>query len=247
MKKTLLSLLMFAVLSVASIAQDASDEALLSAMDEARFLASTSFAMTVEVVADRPDGSNQALVQLFFKEKDGESFSRIEFIQPEDMAGEVFVSGPDGTFLWNPDLISPLKISDRQEVFGDASVAETVGIRFAKDYALVSRQAITSADGSAALEVKLEANAADVAFQSATVTVDPDTFRPLRLRLFAFGGDPINDVTFEQYDELDGDAFVARQLIESQFAEANKTLLTITSIEAKDLSDDLFDPAKLGQ
>jgi len=246
-KKVLIALLLLAALGVSSTAQDVSDSALLQAMDEARFLSSTSFTITVEVVADRPDGSNQALVQLFFKQKDGQSLSRIEFLQPEDMAGEVFVSGPEGTFLWNPDLIGPLKTSGRQAVFGDASVAETVGIRFSGHYTVASRQATTLDDGSAALEVKLVATAPDVAFQSATVVVDSQAFRPLKMRLFALGGDPINDVTFERYDDLDGDTFAAKQLIESQFIKANKTLLTITSIAAKELSDDLFDPSKLGQ
>ena len=249
MKRLALALLMLSLIAVGSLAQDVTDEALLRAMDDARFLDATTFTMTVEVVADRPDGTSQALIQLYFKTRPGgQELFRIEFLQPEDMAGEVFVSTPEGTFLWNPDLVMPLKISDRQEVFGDASVAETAGVRFGNgDYKVISRQPVTLEDGTPALEITLEATAANVAFQSVTLWVTPDSFQPLRMRLFALGGDPINDVTFEEYGELNGDSYAARQLIESQFVEGSKTLLTITTIEAKELSDDLFDPDKLGQ
>lgn len=249
MRRLSLALIMLFMTACGTAAQDVTDDMLLRAMDDARFLDATTFSMTVEVVADRPDGTSQALIQLYFKTRaDGEELFRIEFLQPEDMAGEVFVSTPEGTFLWNPDLVMPLKVSDRQEVFGDASVAETAGIRFGNgDYKVASRQPVTLEDGAPALEVHLEATAAAVAFQSATLAVTPDSFRPLRMRLFALGGDPINDVTFEEYGALNEDAYAARQLIESQFVEGSKTLLTITTIEAKELSDDLFDPDKLGQ
>lgn len=249
MKKIFLSLLIITALSAGSVAQDISDEALLEAMDAARFLDATSLSFTSEVVADRPDGSSQALVQLFFKENEaGEQFSRIEFLQPEDMAGEVFITTPEGTFLWNPDLFSPLKVSDGQSVFGDASVAETAGIRFNNgDYAVASREDITLEDGSAGLDVTLEATASDVAFQSVLVTVNSATLQPVKMRLFALGGEPINDVTFEEYGDLDSDVYVVRQLIESQFVEGNKTLLTITSISKDELDDALFDPEQLGE
>lgn len=249
MKKATLFLWVAMCLAVGSAAQEVSDQDLLKAMDDARFLDATTFTMTVEVIADRPDGTSQALVQLYFKTTaEGEEVFRIEFLQPEDMAGEVFVSTPEGTFLWNPDLVMPLKVSDRQEVFGDASVAETAGIRLGNgDYKVTSRQSATLEDGTPVLEVQLDATAPAVAFQSVMLDVTPDTFQPLRMRLFALGGDPINDVTFEEYGDLNGDAYVTRQLIESQFVEGDKTLLTITSIEAKELSDDLFDPEKLGQ
>lgn len=249
MKKLVLLVLAVTLLAAGGVAQDVSDQDLLDAMDAARFVESTSFTFTVEVVADRPDGTDQALVQLFFKENaNGDQLFRIEFLQPEDMAGEVFVTNPDGTFLWNPDLVTPLKVGGGQEVFGDASVAETAGIRFANgDYSVASRTEVVLEDGTPALEVALEATSPQVVFQSAAVVVDPTDFKPLRMRLFALGGDPINDVTFEEYGDLNGDSYAARQLIESQFIEGNKTLMTITSIEAKALSDDLFDQNKLGQ
>jgi hypothetical protein len=71
--------------------------------------------------------------------------------------------------------------------------------------------------------------------------------RPIKARLFALSGDPLNDVTYQEYATLDKDEYVKKQLIENQLIKTNKTLLTITKIEAKDLPNDLFDPNKLGK
>lgn len=234
---------------IGSVAQNApTDDQLLEAFDKARFVEAPSFTITVETVADRPDGTKQAVVQLFFKEIKGERYARIEFLAPEDLKGQVYVSTPQGVFFWQPGLATPLKVSGRQQVFGDSSVAETVGIQFQKYYKIKVRKEITLPGNKPGLEVELEATDKSTAFQKATVTAEKGTLRPVKARLFALSGDPLNDVTYQEYAALENkDEYVKKQLIENQLIKTNKTLLNITKIEAKDLPDDLFDPTKLGK
>lgn len=246
-KFALAVLLALTVWGASSLARtNPTDDQLLDSFDKARFLEAKSFTITVEVVADRPDGTKQATVQLFFKEIKGERYARIEFLAPEDMKGQVYLNTPQGVFFYQPGLASPLKISGRQQVFGDASVAETVGIQFKKDYKVKARRN-TTLNGKPALEVDLTATEKSIAFQSATVTADATTLKPLKARLFALSGDPLNDVTYQEYAELDKDSYLKKQLIENQLIKTNKTLLNITKTEAKDFPDDLFDPSKLGK
>jgi|GEM_PF-7106672 len=148
MKKLfLLSVLVLVGWTVGSVAQDDAqeamgDEALLGQMDFQRFAAyfnpelpSTTF--TVELRAERPDGSKEATVQVSFKfDQEGQGGARIDYLTPEELAGDVFVIKGDDIFFWNPDLIEPLKVNGRFEVFGDATVAEVVGIGFQGDYAI---------------------------------------------------------------------------------------------------------------
>jgi hypothetical protein len=236
------------VFTIGLVAQPApTDDQLLEAFDKARFVESPSFTMTVEVVADRPDGTKQAVVQLYFKEIDGKRYARIEFLAPEELKGQVYVSTPEGTFFWQPGLATPLKVSGRQQVFGDSSVAETVGVRFNGDYKIKSRKDVTLPGNKAGLEVELEATEKSVAFQKVTVTAEKTTLRPIKARLFALSGDPLNDVSYQEYATVDKDEYVKKQLIENQLIKTNKTLLTITKIEAKELPNDLFDPNKLGK
>ncbi|MCS6902655.1 MAG: outer membrane lipoprotein-sorting protein [Candidatus Bipolaricaulota bacterium] len=236
------------LIGLASVGQQApTDEQLLEALDKARFVEATSFTMTVEVVADRPDGTKQAVVQLYFKEINKKRYARIEFLAPEDLKGQVYVSTPDGVFFWQPGLATPLKVSGRQQVFGDSSVAETVGIQFKGDYKIRTRKDVTLPGNRPAWELDLEATDKSVAFQRATVTAERATLRPVRARLFALSGDPLNDVSYQEYALLEKDEYVKKQLIENQLIKTNKTLLTITKIEAKDLPNDLFDPSRLGK
>ncbi len=245
----LVAALAAAVFGIGLVAQPVpTDDQLLEAFDKARFIESPSFTMTVEVIADRPDGTKQAVVQLSFKEINGKRYARIEFLAPEELKGQVYVSTPEGTFFWQPGLATPLKVSGRQQVFGDSSVAETVGIQFKNDYKIKSRKDVTLPGNKAGLEVELEATDKSVAFQKVTVTADKATLRPLKARLFALSGDPLNDVSYQEYGTLENkDEYVKKQLIENQLIKTNKTLLTITKIEAKDLPNDLFDPNKLGK
>ncbi|MDW8140726.1 MAG: outer membrane lipoprotein-sorting protein, partial [Candidatus Bipolaricaulota bacterium] len=144
-------------------------------------------------------------------------------------------------------LATPLKVSGRQQVFGDSSVAETVGIQFKGDYKIRTRKDVTLPGNRPAWELDLEATDKSVAFQRATVTAERATLRPVRARLFALSGDPLNDVSYQEYALLEKDEYVKKQLIENQLIKTNKTLLTITKIEAKDLPNDLFDPSRLGK
>lgn len=243
----LMAVLAAAVSGIVLVAQTPSDDQLLEAFDRARFVESPSFTMTVEVVADRPDGTKQAIVQLYFKDIKGKRYARIEFLAPEELKGQVYVSTPDGVFFWQPGLATPLKVSGRQPVFGDSSVAETVGIQFKGDYRVKARRDVTLPGNKPGWELELEATNRSVAFQKALITADKTTLRPLKARLFALSGDPLNDVTYQEYAALEKDEYVKKQLIENQLIKTNKTLLTITKIEAKDLPDDLFDPNKLGK
>lgn len=248
MKKLLrFMLLVLVAWVVASLAQTIPDEQLLQALDDARFLQADSFAITVKVIAERTDGTTEALVKLSFKEIEGELYSRIEFLEPEELAGQVFLNTPDGTFFWTPDLAGPIKVTARQTVFGDASVSETAGIRFSNDYRITERREVQLDSGAAGLELDLEAQEESVPFQKGTVTVEAETLRPVRLRLFALSGDPLSEVTYLEYSDLEGDSYAKTQLVTNLLIPENRTSLDIVAASTEELPDELFNPASLGK
>ena len=246
-KLLLLSVIMaLGMLNTVAIAQDElTDEELLQALDDARFINATSFTFTVDILAQRPDGDESSTVKLYFKEIDGESFSRVEFLAPEDQVGQIYLTTPDGTFFSSPDVDEPLLVSGAQSVAGDATVVQTVGIPFTNDYTITSRESIMLKDGSSGLNLELEGIDDSVTFPSITVTVDSIELTVLNMTVFALSGDPVNEVTIEEYADLDGDLYASRQLIQSQLIPENRTLLDTTEFEVIELSDDLFDPQQL--
>ena len=231
---------------------DLSDDTLLSLLDEARFLDSAVSTLRVRIDSTTPDETRQAELLLRFLEADGESLSRIEFLSPDELAGQIFLNTPEGTFFFGPELDFPIKTSATTEVFGDAAVAQTSGIRFLGDYTLEARREVSSEDGATSwLELDLLAIDFSVAFQEIVLRVDPETLRPTSAILYALSGLPIYEVFYEAYEtreteEGNLDVYVRTQRIENRFLVGRITVSDILEVSLDDHPIDLFDPDRLG-
>jgi len=244
-------------------AEGVSDAQILQAADQARFIEADSLILTMDITAERPMKSpkGQATVRALFKHFAQDSTDgyrvRIEFLQPPEMQGEVYLTlqnkdlcGGDNScsFFWGPNMIpgQPLKVSaGMTTLFGDSSVAETAGIRFAGNYTIQEKKEDTL-NGQPALALSLAATDPSVAFQQATLWVDPSSLQPIQAVLFALGGEPLARVTYEEYARLGDDQYVGQQRIENLLQEGSITQLTVTDVKVAPLSDELFDPGQLG-
>ncbi len=248
MKQVMSIILAIAVLAaVTAAAQDLSDSELLMALDDARFFDDTVTQLTIRIESVTPDETREAKLMLSFYESDADSYARIEFASPEELAGQIFLSTPDGTYFYGPDLDFPIKTSATTEVFGDAAVAQTSGIRFADSYTIQERRAIVNDVGTALWEIDLAAIDFTVAFQAITVTVDPDTLEPRSAILYAVSGLPFYEVFYEVYALRDTDVYVTTQRIVNQLLIGRVTTSEILDIGIDPLPFDLFDPASLGE
>lgn len=257
MKKIILfTLVALLGLTFSTVAQDGApdpDAELLQAMDFQRFAAyfspetpGTTF--TVEIQAERPDGSKFATVQVSFAfDPELGQRARIDYLTPEELAGDVFIINGDDIFFWNPDLITPLKVNGRFEVFGDATVAEVVGIGFQGSYTITDRSEYTNDDGLDVIEVGLEATREAIAFPKARVIANAETLQPIILDLFDESGDLLHHNTFESYDTVeDGRPFFDRQLLDNRVVPVNQTLLIVSNIVNAELDFSIFDETLLG-
>jgi len=222
------------------------DDALLAALDKARFIDVPTTSLWVRVTSETADETQQAELVLRFKELDGQDYTRITFVTPEELAGQVYLATPDATYFYTPDLDTPIKTSATQAVFGDSAVAQTSGIRFATDYTVVTRRDATADDGSPVLEVDLSAIDETTAFQRITVTVDPETVRPITATLYALSGIPLYAVTYSAYDTFDeSDLYARTQEIANLLIPDRITTNEILDVGTDPLPDSLFDPQQL--
>jgi len=226
---------------------DLSDTALLEAFDRARFPEAQTASIIVKVTATTTDSTKEAVVRLSFKTIDGGNYARIEFQSPAELAGQVYLSTPDATYFWQPELASPIKVSGRQALFGDSAVAQTSGIRFVEDYTVAAREAIAFPDGTAGLQVSLKAVNSSVAFPTVVVAADAATLRPVSFVLYALSGVPLYEVVILEYAAVGSDTYAKTQLVTNRLSEGNTTRTEIEAIEESDLPDSLFDPAALGK
>ena len=230
-----------------AFAQELSDMELLTALDEARFFDETVTQISTRIVSETPDEIREAQITLSFFESEEGSFARIEFETPEELAGQVFLSTPDATYFYGPDLDFPIKTSATQEVFGDAAVAQTSGIRFAESYTIEERRQIATDDGIEQWEIDLAAIDFTVAFQAVTVTIDPVELRPVSSILYAVSGLPFYEVFYEVYELREDDVYVTTQRIVNQLLIGRITTSEILELGSEVLSFEYFDPESLGR
>jgi hypothetical protein len=238
----------FCALTLGAAAQGApSDDELLVALDSARFLEADVNTIRVRIVSTTPDETREAELLLRFFDSGDTDAARIEFLAPPELAGQVYLSTPDATYFFVPDLEFPIKTSATAEVFGDSAVAQTSGIRFQGKYTVAARRTVSGADGESLLEVDLVAVDFTVAFQAITLRVDPVTLRPLFATLYALSGLPFYDVTYKSYVTRDsGDVYVSEQEIANRLFLGRVTTSEILEATAADLPASLFDPTLLG-
>ncbi len=224
------------------VALGAEEGGLLLALDRARFLDLPVGQLTVLVRSEEDGKVEEAELLLAFREIGGADYVRIEFLRPADLAGQVFLVTPDGTFFWGPELFAPLRTSGAQVGFGDAPVGQLSGIRFADDYRIVSQR-----EEGGATVLELQALSPAVPFQAVVVVVDPATELPRELRLLAPTGILLYRVLLTEYARFDGDLYVREQVVENALVEGSRTTLTIVGIRVAPLPEEAFDPGRLGR
>ncbi len=242
----LVVLILGGVLPVAAVQTEPADEALLRSLDEARFFNDTVTTLTTRVTSETPDGTRTAEITLQFGTFDGQDYARIEFDSPPELAGQIFLSTPDGTYFFGPDLDFPIKTSATTEVFGDAAVAQTSGIRFLGSYTIAARRTVTEEGGRSILELDLEALDFSVAFQAITLRVDQDSLTPLSAVLYALSGLPFYEVFYVDYaTHGEDDQYVRTQRIENRLLVGRVTTSEILSLDTTPVPRATFDPQAL--
>ena len=240
----LIALIGFSVSLV--VAQDLTDIELLTALDKVRFFDDSVTQLSIRILSETPDETREAELMISFYDDDDGSYARIEFAAPEELAGQIFLSTPDATYFYGPDLDFPIKTSATTQVFGDSAVAQTSGIRFAESYTVEEHRMLTTEAGVELWELDLVAVGFTVAFQAVTVVVDPINMRPISAILYAVSGLPFYEVFYEAYETQGADVYVTTQRIVNQLLLGRITTSQILTIGTDVLTAAFFDPNSLG-
>jgi outer membrane lipoprotein-sorting protein len=248
MSRSMIALLTLLLVSIPVLAQtELSDAELLQRLDAARFSDASVTSIRVRITSETPDEVREAEVLVYFGEIDGASTARIEFLAPEELLGQVYLSTPDATYFYAPDLDFPIRTSATAELFGDAAVAQTSGIRFAEGYAIEERRSVVRENGAEVWEIDLVAVDETIAFQFITLIVDPGELRAMSATLYGLSRFPFYEVHYEVYETRNGiDVYAATQRIVNLFLVGRQTISETLEIGTEELPTSLFDPDALG-
>jgi len=248
MKRPAIALLLLLLVSIPVLTQtEPTDADLLQQLDDVRFSDRSVTSVRVRIQSETSEQIREAEVIVYSSEIDGNSFARIEFGEPEELAGQIYLSTPEATFFYAPDLDFPIKTSATAELFGDAAVAQTSGIRFSEGYSIEERRSAVQDDGTLLWEIDLVAIDSTIAFQFITLAIDPETVRPISATLFGLSRFPFYEVFYEVYETRgDSDLYVSKQRIVNLFLVGRVTISEILEIGTEALPSSWFDPASLG-
>lgn len=113
---------------------------LLAQIDQARGGTFNEFAMVARVHPERPGQdavAEDAVIEIYVKAQGGpgeENRQLLRFRSPRRLSGQVYLVVGANSWLYQPGLRRPLRISAQQKLFGDAGVAEAAGIVFSSNY-----------------------------------------------------------------------------------------------------------------
>jgi len=224
-----------------------SDSELLQQLDDARFPSPTVSGLRVRIVSETPETTREAEVVVYLAEIEGAPYARIEFLAPAELEGQIYLSTPEATYFYAPDLDFPIRTSASAELFGDAAVAQTSGIRFAEGYSIAEQRAVASENDTDVWEIELVALDDTVAFQFITVVVDPVRLLPLSATLYGLSRFPFYEVHYETYaTREEDDVYVSRQRIVNLFLAGRETVSETSAILMDAVPPSWFDPQTLG-
>ncbi len=166
----------------------------------------------------------------------------VTFLSPQRMTGQSFLVSDNNTWMHQEGLNRPLRISPQQKLFGEAGIAETIGIDYLNDYRITER-----AETPTEHILDLEATDVKTAYQRARLWIDKEEVKIEKVVLMAINGLPLKELIFSDYCLLN-DHEVARIDIRNLLSEKDQnTVINYLSIEESRLPAEIFDPLLMGK
>lgn len=236
-----------ALLWTAATASAASDPAaLLRTADESRGLTATAQVVSMSIDTTSKSGTDHATLEVYLKRDSAGLRQLVRFLAPKRMVGQVFLVVGNNTWMYQPGLQRPIRISAQQKLFGDAGIAEAAGLEYAPNYR-VEAEAAETAGGAALRRLELLAKAPDVPYQRVTLWLDPVDGRVVKSVLSTPSGQALKTLTYDQYETATGRPVLKRFVVKNELTKGSSSVLTVLKVEERELSDQLFKPEFMHQ
>ncbi|HBR27994.1 MAG TPA: hypothetical protein DD789_01005 [Firmicutes bacterium] len=224
-------------LSRLTLAQD--PQLLLTEIYERQGLGTSSFVLDLQV--DFLDGqkTQTAHVRVYLHETKKQL---VTFTQPERLTNQSYLVIDTNTWMYQQGLNRPLRISAQQKLFGEAGIAETVGIDYLHDYQVVKVE-------ETATHYQMELVAVDkrTAYQKASLWVAKDRVVVEKIVLSALNGQPLKELLYHNYRSLNGHEIATMEIRNLLYEKAQRTVVNYLAIRGQALPENAFDPLMMGK
>jgi hypothetical protein len=211
----------------------------LTEIYERQGLGTGSFVLDLQV--DSLDGqkTQTAMVRVYLHEAKKQM---VTFIQPERLTNQSYLVIDSNTWMYQQGLNRPLRISAQQKLFGEAGIAETVGIDYLHDY-----QVIELEETATHYQMELVALDKRTAYQKASLWVAKDRVRIEKIVLSALNGQPLKELLYRDYRSLNGHEVATMEIRNLLYQKTKRTVVNYLAIRDQTLPENAFDPLMMGK
>lgn len=215
----------------AAFAEDAA--AILSKADDIRS-PTESFVMLVDIAS----GADSSSFEVAIKGKDKTVIRTLA--PPRDKGRNLLMLG-DEMWAYIPDLKRAIRVSLSQKLTGEAANGDIARARWSGDYT-----AALEKEDAASWTLFLTATRRGLTYDKARIVVEKGSFRPRSAEYLTLEGDVLKRAEFRAYKELAGATRPSEIAIRDATKQDKASIITIKSMEAKELKDSDFQQSGLG-
>jgi hypothetical protein len=229
--------LIFVGLSLPIMAKD--PQQILEEIYDRQGLGTGSFVLDLQVDSVDEKETNTAYVRVYLH---ATKKQMVTFTRPERLTDQSFLVIASNTWMYQKGLNRPLRISAQQKLFGEAGIAETVGIDFLHDYQVVKME-----ETDTHYQIELAALDKRTAYQKASLWVLKDQLVVEKTILSALNGQPLKELLYYNYRLLDGHEIASMEIRNLLYEKAQRTVMNYLSIRGRELPETAFDPLMMGK
>lgn len=223
----------------ASAEEAPSAAALLQASDRARGGLQKGITWTIKI--ESTDNGDKSERQYIVKGRGNDAY--VEATAPARVKGEVYLFNDRTIWYYKPGLRSPVSLSARQRLTGQAANGDVASTNYARDYeaTVVGKEMVGNED---TYKLELKAKAANATYDRIRYWVSASRKLAVKAEFLTAQGAVFKIATFEygnkasiggvEYD------FVSRMTITDAAFAANVTMISYTSIHAEEHPETLF-------
>lgn len=216
-----------------------SPRAVLEDLYHRQGLGEGSFLLEIEAVSSDGTQQDRARIKVYLDESDSQL---VTFEEPERMKDDRYLVVGYNTWILQAGMRRPLRISAQQKLFGEAGIAETVGLDYLNDYRIEE-----SVETETEYQLHLVALDKRTAYQRVTIWIGKEDQNIKRVLLLAVNGQPLKELIYSKYRSINGHE-VGEITVKNLLMEKNQqTALKFLNITEKQIPPAVFQPMMMGK
>ena len=152
------------------------------------------------MLEEGPENESSKYIMRIFVKNNNEDAALCKYLSPEDMKGRIILV--DDKYFWYLDrgMRSPIRISSRQMLFGQASAGDITRIIFSHFYEIEGRE---MESGSLRLDLKALPKKR-AAYNTIKLYVNPESYKPYYALCYALSGQLLKKITYTSFGMYEG-------------------------------------------